>query len=230
MSASRVGLGRAASNPQQLASKIIQRPALLAGALAGLKSETARTRFACAKALELVSEQRPGLLYPYFDFFVSLLSNENKIFQWEAAKILAQLTRVDAQNKFSAIFERYFAAITGPHMITAATAIRGGAAIAKAQPQLADRIAREIIKVEHARYQSSECRNVALGHAFAALDDFFELVKAPQLMLGFARRQLDNSRAATRKKAAAFLKRHEGRQLQPSPRAPTKAVLSLLAS
>ena len=175
--------------------------------LRGLDADKARIKYGCAKALRLVSEERPELLYPRFDFFVGLLDHENKILQWEAAFVLSQLARVDDDGKFAAIFDKYFSPIAGPVMITAANVIRGGARIAQAKPQLADRIAAEVVKVARARYQTRECRNVAVGHAILALGDFFDLLNHPGPALRFVRRQLRNPRPATRKKAKQFLKR-----------------------
>ena len=61
----------------------------------GLKADKPRVKYGCAKALRLISEQRPDLLYPHFDFFVRLLDHENKILQWDAAFVLSHLARVD---------------------------------------------------------------------------------------------------------------------------------------
>jgi len=177
----------------------------------GLEADKARIKYGCAKALRIVSQERPELLYPHFDFFVRLLDNENKILQWEAAFVLSQLARVDTDDKFAAIFDKYFSPIIGPTMITAANVIRGGARIGQAKPHLADRIAAEVLKVSRARYQTAECRNVAIGHAILALGDFFDRLNNPRRVLHFVRKQITNSRPATCKKAAQFLKRVQSR-------------------
>jgi len=177
----------------------------------GLEADKARIKYGCAKALRIVSQERPELLYPHFDFFVRLLDNENKILQWEAAFVLSQLARVDTDDKFAAIFDKYFSPIIGPTMITAANVIRGGARIGQAKPHLADRIAAQVLKVSRARYQTAECRNVAIGHAILALGDFFDRLNNPRRVLHFVRKQITNSRPATCKKAAQFLKRVQSR-------------------
>jgi len=202
-------LDRAALNPRQLARKAIKDPQWLGQILRGLDAESARTRYGCANALRVISEERPDLLYPRFDFFARLLDHENNIFQWEAAYVLSQLAKADPRNKLRAMFETYFAPIRGPVMITAANVIQGGARIAQAKPEMADRIAAEILKVPKARYQTPECLNVALGHALAALDHMFGLLQDPAPVRRFARSQLKNPRAATRKKAERLLRRIE---------------------
>lgn len=92
-------------------------------------------------------------------------------------------------------------------MSDAATAIRGAAVIASAKPYLADRIARQILKVESVSYATPECRNVAIGHAIQALDQFFPAIKDKRLVQSFMARQMNNRRPATRSKASKFSKR-----------------------
>lgn len=206
MSATLTHLYRAALNPPLLARKAINNPRLVPRILEGLNAEKPRIKYGCAKALRLISEQRPDRLYRHWDFFVRLLDHENKILQWDASFVLSQLARVDAQNKFATIFRKYFSPIPGPVMITAANVIQGGARIAQAKPQLADRIAAEVLKVARARYQTAECRNVAIGHAIVALGDILPLLRRPAPAMQFVRRQTRNARPATRKKAEQFLK------------------------
>jgi hypothetical protein len=193
-----------------LARKVIENPGLFGEIAEGLKADKARVKYGCAKVLRIVSEQRPDLLYPHFDFFVRLLDHDNKILQWEAAFVLSQLARVDAEDKFAAVFSRYFSPIPGPVMITAANVIQGGARIAQAKPRLADRIAGEVLKVAKARYQTPECRNVAIGHAIRALGVMQPLLRDPTPAVQFVRRQARNKRPATRKKAEQFLKSYPG--------------------
>jgi hypothetical protein len=209
MSASRASIDVAGSNPERMARMAIRNPGLVDEVIDGLNSETARTKYGCAKALRVLSEERPDLLYPRFDLFVRLLDHKNNILRWEGAFVLSHLARVDAGDKFDAIFDAYFSPIPGPVMITAANVIGGGARIARAKPHLADRIAAEVLKVGRARYQTSECRNVAIGHAIVALGEFLDLIEDRRPVLAFVRKQIKNSRPSTRKKAEQFLKRFD---------------------
>ena len=206
MTAPLARISRLALNPAQLAHKAIRYPRLLAGVAEGLKADKPRIKYGCAKALRIISELRPDVLYPHYDFFVGLLDQENKILQWDAAYVLSHLARADDDDKFEAIFARYFSPIPGPVMITAATVIQGGARIAQAKPHLADRIAVEVLRVATARYRTLECRNVAIGHAIRSLSAILPLLRDPAPAVHFVRRQTRNRRPATRKKAKQFLK------------------------
>jgi len=189
------------------AERAAQIPKSLPELFAGLRADKPRIKYGCLKALRAISEEQPALLYPEFDRFVSLLDSENTILKWGAIIIIGNLAAVDADDKIGRILERYLAPISGPVMITAANTIAGAGRIARAKPQLADRIVRALLRVEAANYQTPECRNVALGHVVNSLDLFFEHIAGPEPVLAFVRRQLGNRRNAVKKKAAAFLKK-----------------------
>ena len=52
-------------------------PEQIDGLFEGLGSRTARVKYGAAKALKMVSEQAPDLLYPRWDTLVRLLENDN---------------------------------------------------------------------------------------------------------------------------------------------------------
>ncbi len=176
--------------------------------IAGLSSRKGAVKFASAKKLWLLSEKEPEQVYPKFDFFLGLLDGENRILRWNAARILACLAPVDREGRLDAALDKYLSPIPGPDMIAAATAIQSGSRIALAKPNLAEPIARAILGVQNARYKTDECRNVAIGHAILSFDRFFDLISDQKAVLAFVTAQRSNTRAAVRKKAEAFLKKH----------------------
>ncbi len=203
-------IAKKGSDKDAIASRVLRKPELLSELIDGLGAEKARVKYGCAKILRIISDEAPGLLYSRFAFFADLLDSDNNIFKWGAIHVIANLATVDTEDRIEAIFERYFAPIPGPALITAANVIAGAAKIALAKPQLTERITKELLKVEKARYKTTECRNVALGHAIKAFDQFFDQIKDKGPVVAFVRRQLENTRNATRKKAEVFLKRRSG--------------------
>jgi len=196
------------SDKDAIAKKVIDKPALLEDVYDGLGAKEARVKYGCAKLLRIISDAHPELLYPRFDFFARLLDSDNKIMQWQAIYVIANLARVDSRNKFGKIFTGYFSPIPGPVLITAANVIGAAAKIALARPEMSDRITAEILKVGRAKYQTAECRNVALGGAIESFDQFFDQIKDKKSVVRLVKRQLKNTRNATRKKAEKFLARH----------------------
>jgi hypothetical protein len=179
---------------------------LIAEVLAGITAKRAAVKFGSSKALRILSERVPQLLYPHFDIFAAQLRHDNQILKWNATLTLANLARVDCDGKIEAVLEEYLALISGPNMIAAANAIRGAAIIAIAKPHLVRRILLSIMRVERAEYATPECRNVAIGHALQALEHIADLLPDQQALRLFAARQLGNPRPATSARARKFLK------------------------
>lgn len=203
-----------------LADAVERNHELIAEVLAGVGAKRAGVRFGASKALRILSERVPELIYPHFDFFAAMLSHDNHILQWNATHTLANLAHVDRDGKIEAILDRYLDLIAGPNLISAANAIRGFAIIGVAQPHLVKRIVTRIMRVERAEYATPECRNVAIGHALKALEELVDLLPDPRTVRLFAARQLGNRRPATSAKARKLLKR----QTRQTKSAKTKQV------
>jgi hypothetical protein len=193
------------SDIDKIADRVVKDPKLLDDLFMGLNADKARIKYGCEKVLRKVSEKNPATLYPRFDFFAGLLDSENNFLKWGAILTIGNLAAVDSQNKFEAIFDKYFAPIPGPELIPAGNVIGGAAKIALAKPHLTGKISKEILKVERARYQTTECRNIALGHAIKSFDRFFDQIVDKEPVVKLIRKQLKNTRNATRKKAEKFL-------------------------
>ncbi|MBN1123630.1 MAG: hypothetical protein JXA82_01385, partial [Sedimentisphaerales bacterium] len=163
----------------RIARYAIENPPCIDPLIKGIRAPKGSVRFAYEKVLRLISEQRPDLVYPYWNVFRELSVCDNSILKWGAILILSHLAVVDEDKRLDAVLEEYYAPIQGPMMITAGNIIRGSVTIAAAKPYLIRRITREILRVEEGQYESHgepspECRNVAIGHAIDALDQLFD--------------------------------------------------------
>jgi len=192
---------------EDLAAEIIAQPENLPVLFEGLNADKANTKYGCSKILQIISEKAPDLLYPQFDFFVSLLDSENNVFKWTSIFILGNLTAVDRENKFDAIFEQFFAPITDSVMITAGNVVRATAEIIKNKPALRFKIIEVLLKVESAAYQTEECRNVVLSHVIDTFTKIFPLIENKAPVIRLVKNQLNNPRNGTRKRAEKFLRK-----------------------
>ncbi len=199
-------IARKGSDPGKIADTVIRAPQLIPSLIEGMAAAQSAVKYGSEKVLRIISEKRPDLIYPHFDFLTAQLDSKNSFLKWGAILSLANLARVDISGKFEKIFERYFQPISGPVMITAGNIMRGSARIAQAKPQLADRIAEEILKVELAQYQTADCRNVAIGHALNAFGQFFDFIQDKDRVIRFVAAQVRNPRPAVRRRAEQFLR------------------------
>jgi hypothetical protein len=202
------GIASPSANLDKFADNVARQPDLLPAVFDGLTADKARVKFGCLKVLRLVSEKNPAVLYPGIDRLFDLLKSENNILKWGAIICIGNLADVDSEGKLDRRLDRFLGPISGPAMITAANIIGAAGKIARARPHLAENIARALLRVERAKYQTAECRNVVVGHAIEALDLFYDRVAKRKPLVDFVQRQLRNRRKAVQRKAARFLKRH----------------------
>ncbi|MDH5419901.1 MAG: hypothetical protein OEX06_06180 [Candidatus Bathyarchaeota archaeon] len=198
-------LGKKGIEAEDLADKVSRNPELLPEILDGVSSEEARVRFNSAKILRIISEKQPKILYSKIEFFVDLLDSENNILKWIAIDIIGNLASVDSENKFNRIFRKFYDLLSDESMITAGHVIDNSGKIAVAKPYLQDRITEKLLKVEKIEYKTSECRNILLGKVISSFDKYIDQFDNKKKMISLVRRQLKNSRKATRAKAEKFL-------------------------
>jgi hypothetical protein len=203
-------LGSKAFTKEELLQKVEKDFSLLPVVLKGTFSSKATVRYGCAKVLMDMSEKYPEILYPYFDDFIVLLKSKYRILTWNAIAIIANLTRVDRDRKFDAIFDQYYGFLNNEYMVTVANVVGNSAKIALAKPHLVQRITSELLKVENIKltpHLTAECKRVIIEHAIRSLDVFFEKIEAKEQVLSFVRKQLCSTRTSLRKEAQSFLEK-----------------------
>jgi hypothetical protein len=203
-------LGSKSITKKELLQKIEQNFDLLPEVLKGTSSLKATIRYGCAKVLIDLSESHPEKLYPYMDNFIELLSSKYRILIWTALAIIANLSRVDKDQKFDGIFDKYYSFLNDEYMVTVVNVVGNSAKIELAKPQLVQKITNEILKVDNISvtpHLTEECKRVIAEHAIKTLSVFFDKIEAKAKVISFVRRQLDSPRASLKKEAESFLKK-----------------------
>ena len=195
---------------EELLQKVKQDFDLLPRVLNGLSSSRAAIRYGCAKLLISLSEENPEELYPHMDSFVDLLDSKYRILTWNAMAIIANLTKVDTEKKFDAIFDKYYSFLDDEYMVTVANVVGHSGKIALAKPHLIPRITNELLRVENISttpHLTEECKRVIAEKAIKSFDVFFDRVHQKERVISFVKRHLSSSRKTLRKKAENFLKK-----------------------
>jgi hypothetical protein len=183
---------------------------LLPTLLTGLSSPKAAIRYGCAKILMDLSAEYPEKLYPYMDTFVGLLDSKYRILTWNAMAIIANLAKVDKEQKFDAAFDRYYGFLNDEYMVTVANVVGNSGKIALAKPYLVPRITEKLLTVEHLAvtpHLTEECKRVIAEKAIGAFDLFFDKVTQKGKVFAFVEKQLNSSRLPLRIQAESFLKK-----------------------
>lgn len=196
-----------------LVTQALEDPSLISGLLDIIREEEGSIPFPCTKILRLASQARPEAVYPCFEEIARLLGSGNSFIRWDAMAILANLTAVDQDDRFTDIYEGYFSLLKDSQMITAGNVIGNAWKIIQARPRDEGDITRRLLAVPgqvflHQGQPSPECSRVLCGHLLDAFDHYAEASHYREEILAFARGQLDSPRKALARKAARFLKRH----------------------
>lgn len=193
---------------EELRQKVKQNFNLLPEVLNGVSSSKAAIRYGCAKVLMDLSEEHPEKLYPHMDSFINLLDSKYRILTWNAMAIIANLAKVDADKKFDAIFDKYYSFLDDAYMVTVANVVGNSAKIALAKPYLAQKITKELLKVENISttpHLTEECKRVIAEHAIKSFALFFSDIEQQEKVISFVAKHRNSSRKTLRKAAEDFL-------------------------
>ena len=203
-------LGKKEIKAEDIAKNVIKDPGLLPEIFNGISSENPRIKFKSAKMLRVISEKNPEILYSKMDFFINLLNSSNKILKWNAIDVIGNLTSIDSKNKFDKIFKKYYSFLSAESMITVSHVVDNSGKIAKARPHLTQKITNELLKIEKIPtrpHLTQECKNILLGKAILAFGMYFDQIENKDNVISFVKRQLNNTRNATKVKAEKFLRK-----------------------
>lgn len=193
---------------ESIANKIVKDRKLLDDLLKNVSSDKVVIKYKSSKVLMLLGEQQPSMLYPKWDFFVKLLGNENTFLRVIGATTIANLTRVDTENKFEKIFDKYYNLLEDESMINAANIAGRSGIIAKAKPHLQGKVTNKLLDIDKTHH-SSECKNIIKGKAILSFSEYIDEFEDKEKIIQFVRKESRNTRSATRKKAEKFLKKWE---------------------
>lgn len=196
-----------------LVSEAVENPKMIRSLIELVSAETTSARYLCAKIIRRVSMERPDLIYPYFDEIAKWIHDDNSFIKWDGILIIADLSAVDTENKFEALYGDYFGLIHDPQMITAGNVIKNAWKIALAKPALESDITSRLLEVPAISYErkgkpSPECNRILCGQALKSFGHYFDESVNQGAMIRFAKAQLTCSRKAVAKEAGRFLHDH----------------------
>jgi hypothetical protein len=191
---------------KELAKKAIKDKGLFAELLQQILSKEDRTRYTSFKALMFVSEERPELLYPHWNYFVDMLEREDTHSKYVAIYLIASLARIDTDSKFEKIFDRYYNLLNDKSVIPSAHVARNSGKIVKAKPELEAKITDKLLSIDETHHKLSH-RELIKSEAIAAFDEYFGEARDKKRIIRFVKEQLESKSPKTRKNASEFLKR-----------------------
>jgi hypothetical protein len=189
-------LAQQAREDQEFLSKLVE----------GLSDKQERVGYNCLRALLLVAEERPELLYPHWQVFVELLASENTYFKLRGANLIAAIIGADAEDRFEQIFDQYYGLLDDKSVITASYIAGNSGKIARTKPGLQSRITRRLLSIDETHHPPQR-RDLIKGFAVEAFGQYFEESDHKAEILEFVTAQLESKSPKTRKSAKSFLKK-----------------------
>ena len=193
-------------NIERLAEKVLADNTLLSELLEGLRVKNETYRYNCSRVLTLISEQHGELLYPEWDYFVSLLSSDNTYHKLSAILIIANLVSVDTESRFEKILDTYYRLLDDRSMITAVYIARSSGKIVRAKPDLEPYITSRLLDIDKTHHESGRKELIKSG-AIEALIEYYSLAEDRTKIIGFVKAQLESESPKTRRMAREFLKK-----------------------
>jgi hypothetical protein len=195
---------------EELVRTVEQNFDLLPQLLKGVSSSKASVRYGCAKVLMNLSEKHPERLYGHMDAFIRLLDSKYRILTWNAIAIISNLTTVDKDNRFDDIFDKYYSFLNDEYMVTVANVVGHSAKIALVKPNLIERIADQLLKVDDISPTpnlTEECKRVIAEKTIKSFDLFFDKVKDKKGILSFVKGHTNSPRKTLREASNSFLEK-----------------------
>jgi hypothetical protein len=189
---------------QKKAESALKEPKLFADLLDGLFSKNSAFRYENFKVVYFISEDHPEALYPKWDLFENMLKSENAASIFQAIHILANLAKVDRESKFERIFSSFYDILNGGELIPASHVAYVSDKIAKAKPNLVDRITERLLNLDNATYKHKE---LVQANALKSFSGFFDRISDKEKVISLAEDLQKSKSSKAKKEAAAFLKK-----------------------
>lgn len=188
---------------KELAQKALTDNVLIHELLNGIVSKDNTTRSNSFNVLQIVSAEKPEILYPQWDYFHKMLISKNNYHKYIAIYILADLTRVDKENKFEDIFEDYYGILAGDKIMTASHVALNSSKIALNKPELQSKILDRLLDIDN--IHQGRQNELLKSYVIEALRKMYPEIRDKERVANFIEDQMDSSSPKTRDLAACFL-------------------------
>jgi hypothetical protein len=190
-------------NIESIAQKAITDEKLRGELIENLKSKKDTIRENSFNTLLFMSENHPEALYPQWDYFAGMIDSDNAFWKHMAVRLIANITKVDIQNKFDMIIDKYFD-LLNDSVIVAGHVTANSGRIAKAKPKLQTKITNKLLNIDRTKQKH---KDLIKAGAIKSFDEYFEESQDKKRIMNFVKKQLNSESPKTRKTAKEFLEK-----------------------
>lgn len=191
---------------REVAEKATGDGKVLSELLSGLEIKEETYRYNCHKALMLIGQERPEVLYPAWDYLAGHLSSVNSYHKMSAALLLANVITADREKRFDGIFDVFYGLLDDRSMVVAYYVAASSARIIRARPDLAAKIVARLLDIDNTHHPTGRRELIKTG-IIETLDAVYEDYADKPALLGFVRKQVASESRKTARTARAFIAR-----------------------
>ena len=158
-----------------------------------------------AKATEL----NPELFYRCWEDFASLLNHENSYHRDFGLTLIANLTKVDNEGKFSSVFDDYFKRINDAKFMTARHCIQNTAKILANKNELMKDTLNILLDIDKRCNFSEKQKALLKSDVIVVFDKFYEQIDRKERINKFVKAELSSISPKTKKRAREFILKYE---------------------
>lgn len=189
---------------EKMVKKAIGDSNVLSELLDGLEIKEETYRYNCHKTLMLISQRKPEMLYPAWDYLVGHLSSVNSYHKMSATLLLANIIAADEENRFDGIFDVFYGLLDDRSMVVAYYVASSSARIINTKPRLKEKIITRLLDIDNTHHPTGRKELVKTG-IIETLDAIYEDYENKAKLMDFVKKQVDSESRKTAKTARAFI-------------------------
>jgi hypothetical protein len=160
-------------------------------------------RLNCNKILMLISKKNPEMLYQKWEHLIDLLRSSNNYHKLIALELIANLIKIDFENKFEEIFDEYFNIINSEKTMVAGHLAGVSGKIAKNKPNLQRKITSILLNIDSTH--KGKQLELVKAYIIDSFSEYFQEAENKPEIITFVEKQINSQSPKTRKKAKEFL-------------------------
>ena len=165
------------------------------------KNET--LRYNSFLVLNSIAEEKPEILYHYWDTCVNYLKSEKVLQVLVGIELISRLVPADKENRFDEVAGYYFNLINHPNVIPIRYLMLNCWRIGKSRPQYIPQIRNLIFSIDGI---NQEHKGLLKGDGILAFAQLWDQIDEKEEIIQFVKDQLDSESPKTIKEAKKFLK------------------------
>jgi hypothetical protein len=162
----------------------------------------------CYLFIAAASKLRPDLFYDDWDVLVQLFDNKNSYQRNYGLEIIANLTKVDSEDKFKKIFKKYYYHLNHEKFLTRRYCIQNSLKIMKNMKRLMNEIIDLLLKALESKDLTDKQKKLLKSDVLEILDEISSELKENKNVNKFIKSEIDNKNAKIQKKVKLLISKY----------------------